>query len=131
MNNRKLVSEMPQPEFFKTKTILKIGQVFVILERSGVLTFYSEADYFSEKSLDSTSTPPMIEAQYGGFGAQMVPKPQYCTLIMGGFDELKTVKHLLFHFAIKQWKNTSRMHHFTASENTMRLLLRVLKIGDF
>ena len=36
-----------------------------------------------------------------------------------------------FHFAIEQWDKTFRMHCFTAPGDTMRLLERVLKIGDF
>jgi hypothetical protein len=41
---------------------------------------------------------------------------------MGGFDGLKTVKRLFFYFEIEQWQKTFRMHHFTAPEDTMRLL---------
>ena len=36
---------MPQVEFPKTKTNLKIGQIFVILEHSEVVTFYSETEF--------------------------------------------------------------------------------------
>ena len=61
----------------------------------------------------NASNPLMVEEIYSGFGAHMGSYRYklltlYLTSTMSGFDGLKTVKCLFFHFAIKQWKKTFR-----------------------
>ena len=54
--------------------------------------------------------------------AKKSPKTAILNSIMSGFDGLKTVKRIFFHFAIKLWEKTFRMQSFTASGDKIRLL---------
>ena len=54
--------------------------------------------------------------------AKKSPKTAILNSIMSGFDVLKTVKRIFFHFTIKLWEETFRMKSFTASGDKTRLL---------